>query len=394
MARDAGRIGILRMTGWNEWLDASLGRLAGGDLLRDLRAMVPISAVRAEIDGRVVVLFSSNDYLGLSAHPEVRSAAAEAAESVGLGPRGSPLICGYTSAHRALEEEIAELEGCERALLFPTGYAANLSVMTALAGQGTTVYSDELNHASIIDGCHLARLSGAKVEVYPHRDTEALEGLLRDSVAERHLIVTDTVFSMDGDLAPLPDLVELGERYGALLVVDEAHGTLVFGDGGGGVAEHFGVGERIDVHVGTLSKAAGALGGFAATSDRIRGWLLNRSRTYVYSTAPPLPVVEAARAAIRIACRDPGIRHRLWERVAQFGKLVGAEPSSPIVPVVLGSEGRAVAASRHLLDNDLHVVAIRPPTVPPGTSRLRITLSAAHTAEDIEALAHALGPFL
>jgi len=394
VAREAGRSGVLRMTGWDEWLDASLGRLTSEDQLRDLRAVSPISAVRAEIDGRPVVLFSSNDYLGLSAHPEVRRAAADAADSVGCGPRGSPLICGYTSAHQALEEEIAELKGCEGALLFPTGYAANLAVMTALAGPGTAVYSDELNHASIIDGCRLARLSGAEVEVFPHRDTDALERLLRASGAQRHLIVTDAVFSMEGDLAPLPELVELGERYGALLVVDEAHGTLVFGDGGGGVAEHFGVGDRIDVHVGTLSKAAGAQGGFVATSERMRAWLLNSSRTYIYSTAPSLPIVEAARAAIRIARRDPGIRRRLWERVAQFGALVGAEPSSPIVPVILGDEKRALAASRHLLENDLHVVAVRPPTVPSGSSRLRVALSAAHTPEDIESLAHALGPFL
>jgi 8-amino-7-oxononanoate synthase len=382
------------MTDWNEWLDASLDRLASEDLLRHLRVVRPTSAVRGEIDGRDVVLYSSNDYLGLSAHPEVRRAAADAAESIGCGPRGSPLICGYTSAHQALEDEIAELKGSERALLFPTGYSANLAVMMALAGPGTAVYSDELNHASIVDGCRFARLSGAEVNVYAHRDVDALEGLLRVSEAQRHLIVTDAVFSMDGDLAPLPDLVELSERYGALLVVDEAHGTLVFGDGGGGVAEHFGVGERIGAHVGTLSKAVGALGGFIATSERLRGWLLNRSRSYVYSTALPLPVVEAARAGIRVARRDPAIRRRLWERVAQFGRLVGARPSSPIVPVVLGSERRVLAASRHLLENGLHVFAARPPTVPPGTSRLRVTLSAAHTPDDIEALARSLAPFL
>jgi len=382
------------MTGWDEWLDTSLARLTSDNQRRELRAVTPTSAVRAVIDGRSVVLFSSNDYLGLSAHPEVRSAAAEAANGVGGGPRGSPLICGYTAAHQALEEDVAELKGCEAGLLFSTGYGANLGVMTALAGPGTVVFSDELNHASIVDGCRLARLSGAEVEVYPHRDAEALEELMRASRAQRHLIVTDAVFSMDGDLAPLPDLVEVRERYGALLVVDEAHGSLVFGEDGGGLAQHFGVGEQIDVHVGTLSKAAGALGGFVATSARVRDWLLNRARTYIYSTAPSLPVVEAARAGIRIARRDPGLRRRLWDRVAQFGALVDAEPSSPIVPIVLGDERRALEASRHLLEQDLHVVAVRPPTVPPGTSRLRIALSAAHTQEDIEALATALRPYL
>jgi len=382
------------MTGWNEWLDASLERLADENQRRELRAVTPTSPVRADLNGRSVVLFSSNDYLGLSAHPEVKKAAAKAADDLGGGPRGSPLICGYTASHQALEEEIAELKGCEAALLFPTGYAANLAAITTLAGSGTAVYSDELNHASIIDGCRFARLSGAEVHVYPHRDTQALERLLRQSGAERHLVITDAVFSMDGDLAPLPELVELKERHGALLVVDEAHGTLVFGDGGGGVAEHFAVGESIDVHVGTLSKAVGAMGGFVATSERLRDWLLNRSRTYVYSTAPSQPVVEAARAAIRIARGDPAIRHRLWDRVNQFGELVGWEPTSPIVPIVLGDERRALAASRRLLESDLHVIAVRPPTVRAGTSRLRVALSAAHTAEDIEALAAALTRYL
>lgn len=378
------------VTAWDEWLDRSIEGLARHELLRRLRPVTPKSPVHVEMDGRRLTLFSSNDYLGLSQHPAVRRAMSQAVQSIGLGPRGSPLICGYTTAHQALESEIAALKGCEEALLFPTGYAANMAVICALAGAGTTIYSDELNHASIIDGCRLARRSGARLEVFRHLDIESLADLLQRSDSERHLIVTETVFSMDGDLAPLPQLVELKRHYGALLVVDEAHATLVFGKGGGGLTEHFDLSRGVDVQVGTLSKAVGALGGFAATSARLKTLILNRGRPYIYSTATPLPVAEAARAAIRVAQREPEMRQRLWGRIAQLGEILGLQLSSPILPIVLGEERRALAASRRLLEKGLHVVAIRPPTVAPGTSRLRVALSAAHSPDDIEAIGRAL----
>ncbi len=378
------------MRDWNEWLDASLTKLSEHELLRTLEPIEPVDAVHVRANGRELTLFSSNDYLGLSYHPAVREAVARAASKVGLGPRGSALVCGYTDSHEALEQELAELEGSEAALLFPTGFAANMAVLSSLGGPDVAIFSDALNHASIIDGCRLARRRGATLEVYPHGDTSALARLLEASDASRKLIVTDTVFSMDGDLAPLDEIVHLKQKHQALLVVDEAHGTLVFGDKGGGVAEHFEVEEAIDVHVGTLSKAVGALGGFAATSEKLRQWIFNRGRAFVFSTAQPVPVVEAARAAIRVVGDEPQIRQKLWDRVEQLGARLGRELTSPIVPIVVGEEARALAASQKLLDEGFHVIAIRPPTVPPGTSRLRVALSAAHTADDVERLADVL----
>ncbi len=383
------------MSNWDSWLDGALGGLAERDLLRRLEPIEAVDAVHVRgANQRELTLFSSNDYLGLSHHPKVRQALANSANQVGMGPRGSALVCGYTTAHQALERDLAELTGCEEALLCPTGFAANLAVISSLAGPDVAVFSDALNHASIIDGCRLARRRGASVDVYPHGDVDALDGLLEASDAERKLIVTDSVFSMDGDLAPLDRLVELKQAHGALLVVDEAHGTLVFGEKGGGVAEHFGVEDQVDVHVGTLSKAVGALGGFVATSSPLRQWIFNRGRSFVFSTAQPVPVVQAARAAIAVAGTEPEIRQSLWERVEQLGDQLGRKLDSPIVPIILGEEARALEASRQLLDNGFHVIAIRPPTVPAGTSRLRVALSGAHTAEDVDRLAGILEELL
>lgn len=378
---------------WDDWLERSLSELAGRDLLRELEPVEPAepgSAVHVRADGRRLVLFSSNDYLGLSFHPRLRRAAARAARERGSGPRGSPLICGYTDAHRDLERELAEMKGTDECLLFPTGFAANLAVLSSVGAEGTTIFSDELNHASIIDGCRLARRRGAELEVYPHADVDALDRALEASDADRKLIVTDTVFSMDGDLAPLDEIVRVKERHDALLVIDEAHATLVFGETGAGVAERYGVSDRVEVQVGTLSKAVGALGGFAAASPEWKQWIYNRGRAYVYSTAPPVPVVEAARAGLRAAREDPSLRRRLWSRVGQLGGRLGRDLESPVVPVVLGDEERAMEASRGLLERGYHVIAIRPPTVPAGTSRLRVALSAAHSEEDVAGLADAL----
>ncbi|MFW5968872.1 MAG: aminotransferase class I/II-fold pyridoxal phosphate-dependent enzyme, partial [Persicimonas sp.] len=389
VVRVVDRPGVI-MVGWDGWLEESLHALEGRDLLRRLEEVEPLDAVHVRAGGRDLTLFSSNDYLGLSHHERVRRAAAEASEEVGLGPRGSALVCGYTSHHRALEEELARLKGCEAALLCPTGFATNLAVLSSLGDSQTAIFSDELNHASIIDGCRLARRRGATLEVYPHTDVDALADLLEASEAERKVIVTDAVFSMDGDLAPLEELARLKEEYEALLVVDEAHATLVFGEEGGGVAEHFGLEEAVDIHVGTLSKAVGAHGGFVATSARWRRWILNRGRAFVFSTAQPVPVVEAARAAVRTVRDEPSIRRNLWARVDQLGARLGRDLESPIVPIVLGEEARALEASRRLFERGFHVTAIRPPTVPKGTSRLRVALSAAHTGRDVRRLADAI----
>ena len=376
----------------SDWIDEALERIEAAGRTRRLvpavaRAAGPRAAVEVEIAGRRVRVFSSNDYLGLSAHPEVREAAARAAREEGMGTRGASLICGYTEAHEALEAALAALKGAEAALLFPTGFMANLAAISAVADRETEVFSDELNHASIVDGC---RLSRARVSVYRHGDVDHLESLVRASTAARRVVATDTVFSMEGDLAPLADLVELRRRYGLVLVADEAHATLVLGPRGGGLSEALGISGEIDLQVGTLSKAAGALGGFVASSERMKRLLVNTARPYIFTTALPLPVVAAARAALRVAAEDGSIRERLWARVADLGRGLGLALATPIAPVVVGDEARAVAASRALLERGFHVTAIRPPTVPPGGSRLRITVSAAHTAADVADLVSAL----
>ena len=371
---------------WDRWLDEAFAELQSDHLDRSLLPVRPGEPGRVEVGGHPLVLFSGNDYLGLSGHPRIRRAVAEAVERFGMGPRSSSLVCGYTEEHEALETELAAMDQSEAALVTPTGYAANLSALNSLADGGTVIFSDALNHASIVDGCRLARASGAELQIYPHGDVDALDRALKTTDKRRKLIVTDSVFSMDGDVAPLRDLAELRDRYDALLMVDEAHGSLVFGDHGGGVAEAQGVADRVDVHVGTLSKAFGCIGGFIGTSHKLRRWILSRGRAYVYSTSLPVPVVAGARESLRIMADEPERRARLWEHVARVSSALGVGGSSPIFSWVLGSEERALHASKTLFEGGLHVPAIRPPTVPEGTARLRITLSAAHTPEDITLL--------
>lgn len=375
------------MSGKPDWIDAALERIASRGRHRSLAPVTPRTAVEVDVNGRGVRLFSSNDYLGLSQHPAIRDAVARAVLESGMGPRGAALICGYTSEHEALEADLATLAGTEAALLFPSGFAANLGVVTALGGEDATVFSDALNHASIIDGCRLAR---AKVRVYRHADVDHLDALLAASTTPRRIVVTETLFSMDGDLAPLAGIVDVCERHGATLVTDEAHATLVFGSRGSGLAESLGLADRVDVHIGTLSKALGSQGGFVATSSRTREYLLNVARAYVFTTSPTLPVVIAAREAIRVAASNPGLRAKLWENVEQLGASLGRSLSSQIAPLVIGDERDAVSASRSLLERGFHVTAIRPPTVPEGSSRLRIALSAAHSADDVAELSAAL----
>jgi 8-amino-7-oxononanoate synthase len=375
---------------WDGWLERAWEGLAREHLDRSLVAIEPISATRVRIAGREVCLFSGNDYLGLSTHPAVRAAAIKAIQSVGMGPRGSPLTCGYTTSHERLEATLAELEGTERALLFPTGYAANLAAISSVADGGTEIFSDSLNHASIIDGCRLAAREGAKITVYAHGDANALEDKLRASTRPRKLIVTDGVFSMEGDLAPLAEIAELKERYGALLHVDEAHGTLVLGERGAGAAEAAGIDGAVDLHVGTLSKAVGALGGFVACSETMSRWLTSRGRSLVYSTSLPVPIVEAARVAIETARGRSTLRERLRARTVRLHSALGDGGPCPIASVVLGEPQDALDASRGLLEAGYWVAAIRPPTVPEGTSRLRITVSAAHEEHELSGLLSAL----
>ena len=371
----------------------------------------------------LITLFSTNDYLGLSAHPAVRAAAAEAAAAVGCGPRASALVPGgYTAAAAALEAGLAALKGTPACLLFSSGYAANAAVLAALAsGPGAAIFSDALNHASIVDGARLAARTGASLVVYPHGDLAFLDAALGAAPpGARKLVITDSLFSMDGTFADLRGLVALKRRHGCLVVVDEAHATLVCGPGGGGVTEAAGVSALIDVHVGTLSKAFGAHGGFACCSDGVRALLLNAGRAFAFSTALPAPAIAAAAAALRVATvTEPWRRQAVWAHTAAVGAALGDPPvdfaaarfgrvesdfdpvsgarlvrraaSSPIIPIILGSEARALAAGAALLARwGLHVPAIRPPTVPAGTARLRVSLSAAHTEGEVEGLVDAL----
>lgn len=376
---------------WEVWLGEELEAWEKHGLMRALRPVRAGSAVHVEAEGHKLVLFSSNDYLGLSFHPSVREAVARTAQEMGMGPRGSPLVCGYTDLHEKLEHRLAELKGTEAALLFPTGYAANTATLQALADDRTAIFSDALNHASIVDGCRLAKCSGAQIQIYRHADAHHLEDLLKKTEAPKRLIVTDTVFSMDGDLAPLAEIVALREQYGALSIVDEAHATLVFGERGGGLAEEMGVSAQVDIQTGTFSKAFGVQGGFIATNARLRSWLVNRGRAFVFSTALPLPVIAGALAALDVVQTEPRIRKRLWESIGRFSSAIGRPLESPIIPIVIGDNDRTMTASKELFRLGFHVAGIRPPTVPEGTSRLRMALSAAHTQEDIDGLVAALG---
>ena len=354
-----------------------------------------------------VVSFASNDYLGLSAHPAVVAAAREALTRWGAGSGASRLVTGSRPIHSELETELAAWKGTEAAVCFPTGFAANLGVLSTLGGPGVRILSDELNHASIIDGC---RLSRSALAVYCHRDMGHLAELLAATETDTNaptIVVTDSVFSMDGDIAPLDDLVGLCERHNALLILDEAHAVLGPNlpteprrDKGGGMGGQDrdgveGVQGGTVVRVGTLSKTLGSLGGFVAASRDIVDLIVNRARSYIFSTAPTPADAAAALAAIRIVRSAEGAAltgrlAALIDRVTEAGFAPPGHPS-PIIPIVLGSEQAALNASAALLQEGLWVPAIRPPTVPVGTSRLRVTLSAAHTDEDVSRLLHALG---
>ncbi|MFP5308481.1 MAG: 8-amino-7-oxononanoate synthase [Actinomycetes bacterium] len=389
-----------------EWLDAALADLRSRDLHRSLRHHA--SAADPWIDlvdpddpaatPRRVLHLCSNGYLGLASHPAVVAAATEAAERFGTSSGASRLVTGGQSLHRALERDLAGWKGTEDAVLTSSGYLANLAVVTALVGRGDTIVSDELNHASIVDAC---RLSGAEVRVYRHADAEHARTLLTDAPGRR-LLVTDGVFSMDGDLAPLPALCDAAEEHGAAVVVDDAHGTGVVGPDGRGTAAALGCEERVHAVVGTLSKALASVGGFVAGSAALVDWLRNRARPVVFDTALPAPAVAAARAALRVARSEPERRTRVLhhaERLATALRTGGHQvPASAaaIVPVVVGENAPALAAMAALLRRDVLAVAIRPPSVAPGTARLRATVMATHTDADIdlaiEAFTHALEP--
>lgn len=336
------------------------------------------------------MLLCSNNYLGLADHPALKRAAVEAVERYGTGSGASRLVSGTMELHAALEERLARFKGTEAALVFNSGYAANSGIIPALAGRGDVVFSDRLNHASIVDGCLLSR---ARFVRYPHNDMNALERLLAEHRgAGRMLIVTDGVFSMDGDLAPLPALAALKRQYGALLMVDDAHGTGVLGESGRGTAEQFGVTADIDLQMGTLGKALGGFGAYVAASAEVVELLVNRARSFIFSTSLPPAVLAAARAALDLVDSPEGdaLRRRLARSAALFrDALQGAGfdtmgSETQIVPALVGEAEPVMAFTRRLLEEGYYVQGIRPPTVPAGTCRLRCTLMATHDESDLE----------
>jgi 8-amino-7-oxononanoate synthase len=380
-------------------LEDELRQLDSCSLRRRRRTVDTPCAPRARVDGRDMLAFCSNDYLGLAAHPRIVDALREGAELYGAGSGASHLISGHTRAHALLEERLAaflspHLEAAD-ALYFSTGYMANLAVLTALGGKDAEIFSESLNHASLIDGARLAR--GA-VLVYPHGDAAALERMLAGSKAKQKVVVTDSVFSMDGDLAPLPRMLELCERYGAWLVVDDAHGFGVLGAGGRGALEHFGLRSPYLVYMGTLGKAAGVSGAFVAAHATVIDWLVQRARSYVYTTAAAPALAHALLASIALIGGEEGVlrRQRLQALIGQLRGQLRLKrwrllPShTAIQPVLIGGNDEAMRAAAALHEQGLWIPAIRPPTVPPDTARLRVTLSAAHAPQDVTRLADAL----
>ncbi len=348
----------------------------------------------ARLNGRDILMLSSNSYLGLCADERLRQAACEASLRWGVGSGGSRLISGSYEIHKELEERIARFKQTESALIFNTGYMANVGVLSAIANKDWVIYSDRLNHASIIDGC---KLSGARIAVYDHCDPADLERVIQKAPrAAMGLIVTDSLFSVDGDLAPLPALVDIAQRHGLLLMVDEAHATGVLGERGAGAADYFGIREGIDISVGTFSKALASEGGFVAGSGALIDYLVNTARSFIFSTALSPVTIAVSLAALGIIETEPERRiclhaHSTWlrARLRDMGFHLADHPT-PIVSLVLGAPQTAVAFSNALLEEGIFACAIRPPTVPAGTSRLRINLMATHTKNDLSRAANAI----
>jgi 8-amino-7-oxononanoate synthase len=375
-------------------IEARLDELEALGLARRTRLVSGPQGPRVVLDGKPVLLLCSNNYLGLADHPAVREAAADAAMRWGVGSGASRLVSGTMTIHRRLEERLASFERRQAALLFGSGYLANVGVVSALARAGDVVFSDELNHASIVDGC---RLSRADVFIYEHGDVEHLEWGLREAEGRGALIVTDGVFSMDGDVAPLPELVELAQRYDVRLVVDEAHGTGTLGPGGRGAVAEAGCEDGVDVIVGTLGKALGSYGAYVACDQQMAKYLVNASRALIYSTAPGPPAVAGALAALSLLEEQPRRVEKLQSNVALLraelaaaGFEVDTDARTPIVPLVFGDADLALRTCEKALERGVFAQAIRPPTVPAGTSRLRLAVMASHSKSELRDAARAL----
>ena len=376
------------MTHNYDWMDTEFTALEHAGLRRHLRTVISAPTGTVNLDGRDVVLLGSNNYLGLSTHPQVIAAAVEATQTFGTGASGSRLISGNNKRYTTLETNLAKTKNTEAALVFSSGYAANTSVIPILAGEGDLILSDALNHASIIDGC---RLSRATKRVYRHCDVEHLKSLLSESTAfRRRLVVTDGVFSMDGDIAPLPDIYDLATEYDAMLLVDDAHGFGVLGRDGSGTVAHFGLENRDIIQMGTLSKAIGALGGYIAGNQALIELLINKARGFIFTTGLPPATLAAANAALDVMRSSPELQQRLFSHAEHLKTalidlgytLLPSE--TQILPVVLGNPQRATSIADALLAEGVFAPAIRPPAVPPDTTRLRLTVTATHTEAEIQ----------
>ncbi|MDL1895803.1 glycine C-acetyltransferase [Anaerolineae bacterium CFX7] len=371
------------------WIHDELDSLKQQNLYNAIRTIDSPQGAWLVVDGKRVLNFCSNNYLGLANDARLKTAAQAAIEKFGVGPAAVRSIAGTLSLHNELERRLAEFKGVEATISFQSGFNSNGAVIPALVGKEDVIFSDELNHASIIDG---ARLSGAKIARYAHNDAEALEDAITKSAGtyRRALIVTDGVFSMDGDIAPLPQIVEVAERHDLMLMVDDAHGEGVLGRGGRGIVDHFGMHGRVDVEVGTLSKAFGVVGGYVAGKKEIVEWLRQRGRPFLFSSAVPAADAAACIAAVDILEESTALVEKLWSNARYFKKEMqrlgfdtGAS-ETPITPVMLGDAQLAQNFSRALFDNDVFAMAIKYPTVPQGKARLRVMLSAAHEPADLD----------
>ncbi len=373
-----------------KYISDELLKIKESGLYRELKVIENTQNTHIEIEGKTYLSFCSNNYLGLANHPSVVKAVKDAVEEYGWGAGASRLVSGNMTMHETLEKVISEFKRKEASIIFPTGYMANLGAISSLVSRGDLIVCDKLNHASIIDGC---RLSGADFRVYAHRNMEKLESILKKSSKyNRKLVVTDSVFSMDGDLAPLPDLVKIAAKYNAMLMVDEAHGTGVFGQNGRGVVEYFNLNKEVDIVMGTLSKAIGSLGGYVSGDIDLINYLRNKARSFMYTTALPPAVCAASIAGIKLIQEDPSMRESLWNNVRFIKDKLRAinfniiSSESQIIPILIGDTQKSVEISKLLYENGILIPAIRPPTVPSNSSRLRMTVMSLHTKEDLESL--------
>ena len=378
-----------------DFVNQAIDRLRQDGLLRSIKTITAIKASRVKMGSRWSTSFCSNDYLGLAQHPILRQAMIQATREFGSGSGASRILAGTLKYHRQLEEAVAQFKRMADALIFTSGYVTNLGVITPLATKDDWVFCDELNHASLVDA---ARLTKARLFIYKHRDMNDLEKKLKKSgvrsqrSASRRFIISDAVFSMDGDIAPLPDIVKLAKQYGTYTIIDEAHGTGVLGPKGRGATEHFGLEKEVDIIIGTFSKALGSIGGFVTGNKKLMTYLRSKSRPFIYTTSLPPGVCAASLAGLRLVQTKPILRQQLWDNTRYLkSQLISRgfdlrDSATPIVPIIIGNAHKSLAVADALWRQGIYLPAVRPPTVPPEQSRLRLTVTALHSKKDMDTL--------